>query len=297
MTMTGSFPVIPTPFFENRIDYSSFERLFGHIFPELEGYTLCGSTGEAVSLSLSERMEIAQFAVRNTPANKKIFVGLTHTNLAEMITLAKALSDLGVAGALVPAPYYYPNSFPMVLEFFRELNRCSDIPIIFYDNPIYTKTWLRAEDLIALVEACPHCKGVKMTDHDLSKIPVLIRNGIPVYSGDDVVAFRSLLLGVAGSMIIAPSIFPAHYQQVIKLLAAKDSSAALRLFSQRILPFIHLFGPGDEVAVTKAVFKELGIFRSDELRLPLLRCTKDRLREVMIAYELGAGSPSAVLNS
>ena len=137
-----------------------------------------------------------------------------------------------------------------------------------------------------MVEACSHFKGVKLTDHDLSKISVLRKNGIPVYSGDDVVAFRSLLLGVAGSMIIAPSVFPRTYQQVVKC-GRQTESAAFRLFSQRILPFIHLFGPGDEVPVTKAVFKELGIFRSDELRLPLLPCYKDRLREVMIAYELG----------
>jgi 4-hydroxy-tetrahydrodipicolinate synthase len=94
-------------------------------------------------------------------------------------------------------------------------------------------------------------------------------------------------------MIIAPSIFPAAYQEVVRLVAANDHSAALRLFSQRILPFIHLFGPGDEVPVTKAVFKELGIFRSDELRLPLLRCSKPRLKEVMIAYEMGVSSSPA----
>ena len=64
LTIAGSLAVIPTPFYENRIDYSSLERLFGHIFPDLEGYTLCGSTGEAVSLSLSERIELAQFAVQ-----------------------------------------------------------------------------------------------------------------------------------------------------------------------------------------------------------------------------------------
>ena len=292
MAITGSIPVIPTPFFENRIDFSSLERLFSHIFPDLEGYTLCGSTGEVASLSLNERIELVQFAVQHTPPGKQIIVGLANTNLAEMITLAKVLSDLGVAGALVPAPYYFPNNFQMILEFFRELDRCSDVPLIFYDNPLYTKTWLRAEELITLVEACPHFKGVKLTDHDLSKIPILQKSGIPVFSGDDVVAFRSLLLGVAGSMIIAPSVFPAAYQEVVRLVASNDQSRALGLFAQRILPFIHLFGPGDEVPVTKAVFKELGVFRSDELRLPLLPCSKERLKEVMVAYELGTSSSS-----
>ncbi len=290
MPITGSLPVIPTPFFENRVDFSSLERLFDHIFPALDGYTLCGSTGEAVSLSLNERIELVEFAVRHTPPGKQIIVGMANTNLAEMIVFSRVLSDLSVAGALVPAPFYFPNTFQMVLEFFRELNRSSAVPLIFYDNPIYTKTWLHAEELIALVEACPHFQGVKLTDHDLSKIPILQKNGISVFAGDDVVAFRSLLMGVAGSMIIAPSVFPATYQEVVRLLTVNDPARALQLFAERILPFIHLFGPGDEIPVTKAVFKELGIFRSDEVRLPLLPCSKQRLEEVMIAYELGAHS-------
>jgi dihydrodipicolinate synthase/N-acetylneuraminate lyase len=50
---------------------------------------------------------------------------------------------------------------------------------------------------------------VKVTDHDLDKITALKKSrNAAVFSGDDVVAFRSLLLGVDGSMIIAPSIFP-----------------------------------------------------------------------------------------
>ena len=297
MPITGSLPVIPTPFFENHIDFSSLERLLAHMFPALDGYTLCGSTGEVASLSLVERIELVEFAVRHTPPGKQIVVGLGNTNLAEMIKFAKILSDLGVAGALVPAPYYFPNTFAMVLEFFRELDRSCAVPLVFYDNPIYTKTWLRAEELITLVETCPNFKGVKLTDHDLSKIAILQAIGIPVFCGDDVVAFRSLLLGVAGSMIIAPSLFPATYQEVVRLVAANDNSHALRLFATQILPFIHLFGPGDEVPVTKAVFKELGIFRSDEIRLPLLRCSKQRLKEVMIAYEMGVHSNSYATSS
>jgi 4-hydroxy-tetrahydrodipicolinate synthase len=290
LPIIGSLPVIPTPFFENRIDYSSLERLFAHIFPQLEGYTLCGSTGEGVSLSLSERIELAEFAIRHTPPGKQVIVGLSHTNLEEMIILARKMSNLGIAGALVPAPYYFPNDFPMVREFFRELGGQSGIPLIFYDNPAYTKTWLRADELIALVGECPQIKGIKLTDHALAKISFLQNAGIPVFAGDDVTAFRSLLLGVSGSMIIAPSVFPATYQEVVKLVKAKDESTALRLFSRQILPFIHLFGPGDEIPVTKAVFKALGIFRSDEVRLPLLGCSKQRLSEVMMAYELGAES-------
>ncbi len=294
MKLSGTLPVIATPFDKGRIDFDSLLRLFDHLFPELDGYTLCGSTGECVSLSFDERLELMDFAARHTPKGKTIVVGLTHTNLEEMVRLARHAEELGLTAGLVPCPYYFPNSFPMVLEFFKALDRSSDLVLVFYDNPLYTKTTLRAEELFTLLDSCPHMRAVKMTDHDLDKITALKKGrDVAVFCGDDVVAFRSLLLGVEGSMIIAPAVFPAAYQKVVRLVQEGDCRQALRIFSEQILPFIHLFGIGDEVSTTKALFKHLGIFRSDELRLPLLPCSPERLREVILAYEI-CQSPSGV---
>ncbi len=285
-TISGSLPVIPTPFSDDRIDFDSVLRLLDHLFPELDGYTICGSTGESVSLSVDERLELMRFAARNTPRGKQVVVGLTHTNIEEMIRLARAAEDLGLNGGLVPCPYYFPNSPPMVLEFFRALDTATSLPLVIYDNPVYTKTWLSAEQILQIVHSCKHVVGVKMTDHALEKIRAIREAGVPVYAGDDITAFRSLLLGVEGSMIIAPSVFPQAYQETVGLLAAGDPAEALRLFSQTILPFIHLFGPGDEVPVTKALFRHLRIFRSGETRLPLLPCTAERFNQVLLAYNL-----------
>lgn len=286
MKISGSLPVVPTPFYENRIDFDSFHRLREHLFPELDGYTILGSTGESVSLSFEERCALMKFAAENTPPGKTVVAGLTHTNLEEAIRLARYAADVGIHAGLIPCPYYFPNSFPMVLEFLRALDRASPLNLVLYDNPVYTKTWLRASELLAIVESCTRLKSVKMTDHDLDKIIALKERGVTVFSGDDVVAFRSLLLGVDGSMIIAPAVFPAEYQETVHLLAAGQTAQALRRFSESILPFIHLFGMGDEIVNTKALFHHLGIFRSPEARLPLLPCTPERLREVVMAYEL-----------
>lgn len=64
MNISGSLPVIPTPFYQRQIDYESLSRLFDYVLPELEGFTLCGSTGESVSLSFEERVELMEFALR-----------------------------------------------------------------------------------------------------------------------------------------------------------------------------------------------------------------------------------------
>ena len=285
--LSGSLPVIPTPFLQDRIDFDSLLRLWEHIFPDLEGCTLCGSTGEAVSLSLAERKALMDFAARHVPADKTLVAGLTHTNLEEMTQLARHAAGLGLRAGLVPCPYYFPNTFPMVREFFKALDRASDLDLIIYDNPVYTKTWLRSEEIFAICDACPHVVGVKITDHDLAKITTLKqRRDLAVFAGDDVLTFRSLLLGVDGSMIIAPSLLPAAYQEVIGHLHAGDQESALEVFADGLLPLIHLFGLGDEIPNTKTLFKEMGLFQSDAVRLPLLACSAQRRAEIMPAYRL-----------
>src|SRR5207247_5667801 len=112
-------PVIPTPFYRGKVDFDSLLRLFDHLFPELEGYTLCGSTGESVSLSLEERLELMNFAAKNTPSGKLMVAGLTHTDLNAMSRLARHAEELGIVAGLVPCPYYFPDSIPLGFEFFR----------------------------------------------------------------------------------------------------------------------------------------------------------------------------------
>jgi 4-hydroxy-tetrahydrodipicolinate synthase len=284
--LSGTLPVVPTPLYKGKIDFDSFLRLLDHIFPELDGYTICGSTGESVSLSTAERLELIRFAAKNTPKGKRIVVGLTHTSVEECKTFARAAADLGLYAGLIPAPYYFPNSTAMVREFMRALDRASDLELVFYDNPVYTKTWLRVDEICAMVDTCKHLVGVKMTDHDLDKVTHLKKKGLSVFVGDDVVAFRSLLLGADGSMIIAPAVFPEAYQRTTTLLEQGDNRAALQCFAAEVLPFIHLFGIGDEVTVTKALYEHLGIFRSRETRLPLLPVTDERFNQVLLAYDL-----------
>ena len=107
MKLQGSLPVIPTPFYNGRIDYDSLLRLFDHLFPELDGYTLGGSTGESVSLSLEERRELMKFAVENTPSGKTIVAGLTHTNLQDVIALARHRERAWHQGGVASLPLLF----------------------------------------------------------------------------------------------------------------------------------------------------------------------------------------------
>ena len=108
--LAGSLPVIPTPFYEGRIDYESLDRLLAFLQPHLEGYTIGGSTGESVSLTIEERIELTRHVCRNTPADRAVIVGITHTQLDEMVRLAlQAVQRRGLAQC-EPSPCPAPMS-------------------------------------------------------------------------------------------------------------------------------------------------------------------------------------------
>src|ERR1700759_5370019 len=100
MAVSGILPVIPTPFANGRFDAESFERLVDHLFPGCDGYTLLGSTGEAPSLTLEQREEIAAKALELTPKDKTVIVGVTHTCVTDSIRLARHAQEHGAAGVL-----------------------------------------------------------------------------------------------------------------------------------------------------------------------------------------------------
>ncbi|MFC5402767.1 dihydrodipicolinate synthase family protein [Cohnella soli] len=288
MALQGNIPVIPTPFLNGEVDYGGFDRMIEHTSAHVDGYVVAGSTGEAPALSKQERIDIVRHLARIVPQDKELVVGLGHTNLREAIDIGRSAKEAGVRSALVPSPYYFPNSPAMVTEYMAELGEKTALDIVFYDNPVTTGTKYTAQELLDMAKAVPAIKAVKMTDHHFGKMRELKRqSALKVFGGDDIICFRSFEAGVDGSMIIAPIIYPEAFRASWDAYCARDRETSYRIFSQTILPFIHMFGPGDEIPTTKALYYKLGIFQSAETRLPLLSSDEQRVREVMLGYEAG----------
>jgi len=293
MQIRGLLPVIPTPFRDGRFDADSFGRLLEHMLPWLDGYTLLGSTGEAPSLTTEERIEIAEAALATTPSDKTVVVGVSHTSVSDSLRLARHAQAHGAKGVLCSPPYYFPNADDGVLDFLRAIDDALEIALVLYDNPVATKTHLEAELVVEWARKLDHLRTVKLTDHDLAKVATWHEAGLTVLAGDDPIVFRYLAAGVDGAMVIAPAVFPVAFRGVWDAARAGDLAAAFTIFSREILPFVHVFGIGDEIATTKAILNEIGIFASDELRPPLQPVGKDRRALLVQAYELGASETAA----
>ena len=293
MAVTGILPVIPTPFRDSRFDAVSFGRLLAHMLPHVDGYTLLGSTGEAPSLTLAARREITEAALAMTPRDKAVIVGVSSTCLEDTVSLARHAQDHGCAAVLCAAPYYFANTDDGILRFLAQLDAALNVDLCFYDNPQATKTLLAAGAISGWARELEHLTSVKLTDHDLSKIDAWHAAGLTVLAGDDPIIFRYLAAGVDGAIVIAPAVFPEPFRRTYDLARAGDTSAAFEIFAREILPFVHVFGIGDEIATTKALLAAVGIFASSQVLPPLLPATEARTELLRAAYDLGLAAQDA----
>lgn len=289
MPPEGILPVITTPLRDGEFDAESFQRLLDHMLPWTDGYTLLGSTGEAPSLTTEERLSIAERALAMTPADKQVVVGVTHTIASESAALAAHAQAHGAAGVLCAVPYYFPNTPAGILRHLEEVHAVLEVDLVLYDNPVATKTTLAADDVIDWSQRLDGLTGVKLTDHDLGKVERWHDAGLRVFAGDDVIVLRYLDAGVDGAMVIAPSLFPEAFRRVWDLFREGELEEALAIAGRSILPFLHVFGLGDEIATTKAALADAGIFASDELLPPLAPVDERRRRLLAAAWDACGG--------
>jgi len=287
MPVEGVLPVIPTPLRDGAFDRESFERFLEHMLEEVDGYTLLGSTGEAPSLTTAERQAIAAAALELTPGEKAVVVGISHTSLGDALELARHAEAHGAAALLCASPYYFANTEDGILRYLERIDRVIGIDLVLYDNPVSTKTALDANVVVGWAEELEHLRSVKLTDHDLRKIDIWHAAGLTVLAGDDPILFRYLAAGVDGAMVIAPCVFPDAFRETWERIRSGDLVGSQAVFSAEIAPFLHVFGIGEEIATTKALLAEIGVFASDEVLPPLQPVSDERRVLLRAAYEFG----------
>ena len=291
MAIEGILPVIPTPFLDGRFDRASFQRLLDHMLPGVDGYTLLGSTGEAPSLSTAERMEVAEAALAMTPSSATVVIGVTHTSVEEAVTLARHAQEHGAHGVLCAMPYYFANTPSGLLRYLSRLDEALSIELVLYDNPAATGTTLGIDQVIGYAAELEHLHSVKLTDHRLGKIAAWQDAGLTVLAGDDPILFRFLAAGVDGAMVIAPCLFPLAFRRTWDLARGGVPGGALAVMAETMLPVLHVFGIGDEIATSKVLLTQMGVFASSEVRPPLQAADAQRTELLAMALDLCRDGP------
>ena len=290
----GVIPAIPTPFTADgrAVDEDALRRVVRHVVDAgVHGIMTTGGTGEFPHLTREERRRVAEVVVEETDGAVPIFAGTAACSTVEAIALMEDAAAAGADAAILVPPFYFPLPDEMLFDFFADVAGANVLPVVVYNNPLYTGNPLKPA-LIASLMDVENIVGLKQSADDLGQLVESLRlsehSGRLLCTGVDSQFYAALCVGAQGIFSTAAAIVPAQVVRLYDLQQAGDhaEAAAQHRLLQPLNRFLE-YDPG-YVSPTKEALEMMGL-SCGPVRRPLPdfpESQRQSLRDALVA--LGA---------
>ena len=255
---TGAGVAIVTPFYDNgEVNYDSFAKLIEfQIANNTDAIIVCGTTGEASTLSHEEHLAVIKFCVEKVAGRIPVIAG-TGSNCTETaIYLSQETEKYGVDGLLVVTPYYNKATQKGLYEHFKMIADSVKVPIILYNIPGRTGVGMKPETIVSLCNDVENIVGVKEASGNFSHIVELMaqaKGSVDVYSGNDDQIVPLLSLGGKGVISVLSNVAPQETHDICQKFFDGDLQGSLdiQLKAQNLISA--LFCEVNPIPVKKAL--------------------------------------------
>ncbi|MDR1561034.1 MAG: 4-hydroxy-tetrahydrodipicolinate synthase [Holosporaceae bacterium] len=272
-----------TPFKNNKLDIKSFEKYMYRLIGQggISGIVVCGSTGESLSMSIHEKVELIKTASKINDGRVKVLAGVIDPITSNCLELIKKTEEF-VDGFLCICPFYIKPSQEQIYSHFKILSENTARDIVLYNNPGRVGTSIVLDTLKRLCEL-NNVVAIKECAADLSRFlwRSLVKNGFSFLSGNDDCACSAIAMGAHGIVSVSANIAP---DLCVKMYNAFKTNNIERfeLLRDTLTPLHELMFMEPSPAPVKYALSKLGLI-SDELRLPLSQIS-DALRDKIDSY-------------
>ena len=229
---TGSGVAIVTPFTNETVNFAALGRLLDFQLQNgTDAVIVCGTTGEATTMSYHERMRTIEFCVERVDGRVPVIAGSGSNATETAVTLSRDAEQAGADGLLVVTPYYNKASQKGLIRHYTAIADAVDRPVILYDVPSRTGVTIAPETYAELAKH-PNINGVKEAGGNFSNIQKT-RNLCPadfsIWSGNDDETAAICMLGGRGVISVVANVLPAQMHRLTELCLANDYAAAGKL--------------------------------------------------------------------
>ena len=278
----GVATAVITPFTNsNRIDFKSLKKIIEfQIENNISALVFLGTTGEASTLTEQEKLQIAEFAIKEVNNRVPVILGAGGNNTAQAISLSKKFEKLNPDALLHVTPYYNKCTQHGLFLHYQEIASSIKTPIILYNVPGRTNVNLLPETTIKLSKI-PNIIGIKEANSDINQTNQLLSNkpeNFAVYSGDDNNIFNILALNGDGVISVVSNVLPKQTSLICDEFFKTNYSTSRQLQFD-LLPIIQeLFKEVNPIPI-KYAMKILG-FGNGKTRLPLTKLSNKNVNNL-----------------
>lgn len=277
----GAGVALITPMHANGdINYTKLEELVNfQIENSTDAIIVCGTTGEAATLSHEEHLDVIKACVEYAKKRVPIIAGTGSNSTETAIYLSTEAEKLGADGLLVVTPYYNKATQKGLVKHFTMVAESVDLPVILYNVPSRTGCNILPKTVVQLAKEVDNIVGIKEASGNISQVAELmcLANGcIDVYSGNDDQIVPLLSLGGIGVISVLSNVVPKETHDIVMKYLDGDTKTSLDL-QLKYLPLIDaLFCEVNPIPVKMAanlMGQEVG-----PLRMPLTNLEPEHVK-------------------
>lgn len=213
----GAGTALATPFNDQGIDFSAFEALVEYqIENGIDALIVCGTTGEAATMTKEEVFSAIDFVVKQTAGRVPVIAGTGSNSTSKAIEMSMEAADLGVDGLLVVTPYYNKCTDAGLIRHFHSIADTVSTPIIVYNVPARTCVNITPGVMKEIMQH-DNIVAVKEASANISQITEIARlcPGLDIYSGNDDHVVPILSLGGVGVISTVGNVAPRMIHDMV----------------------------------------------------------------------------------
>jgi 4-hydroxy-tetrahydrodipicolinate synthase len=238
-----------------------------------DGLVICGTTGEASTLTDEEHLGMIRLAVEEMRGECTIVAGVGSNDTRHAIHLTERATEIGPDALLHVNPYYNRPSRRGIVRHYEEICRATDLPIVLYNIPQRTGSDM-SNDLLAELAQLDNIFAVKQANADnLAKI-----DGLQIYAGNDDLLADVLDLGEPGGVLVASHLFGEEMHRMV------DEPERRREIDEGLADVYRDLPVGPLACATKAALNMIGI-RAGAPRLPYVELDDHELDVIRALLE------------
>ncbi|MGL6186872.1 MAG: 4-hydroxy-tetrahydrodipicolinate synthase [Clostridium chrysemydis] len=278
----GSGVALVTPFNENGVNFEKLKELLEwHVSMGTDAIVICGTTGEATTMTTEEKKEVIKFTVDVINKRIPVIAGTGTNNTSASIEMSKYAESVGVDCLLVITPYYNKTNTKGLFKHFEAINDAVNIPIMLYNVPSRTNMNISPSAVLELSKL-KNIVAVKEASGNFSQIAeirALLGDKIDIYSGNDDQIVPVMSLGGKGVISVLANVVPKEVHEMTKAYLNGECKKALDIQIETLNLSNSLFLETNPIPVKTALNlmgKEVG-----PLRLPLYEMD-ETLKETLV---------------
>ncbi|RIY38457.1 4-hydroxy-tetrahydrodipicolinate synthase [Psittacicella gerlachiana] len=289
----GSIVAIITPLDENgNVDYASLQNLVEyHVQSGTSAIVACGTTGEAVTLTEEESLEVIRKVVEFANKRVPVIAGTGSNCTAKAIAYTKKVEALGVDACLTVVPYYNKPNQEGLYQHFKAIAESTALPQILYNVPGRTVVSLDVDTIVRLAQL-PNVIAIKDAHPDLHRVGEIVSRtkefNFVHLSGEDPTALDAIALGSNGVVSVSANVIAKEWAQIVETALNGDYAKALELNRQYANVHTSLFIEPNPTPAKWIAYK-LGLIKTPNQRLPLVGLSEagqEKLTKVLTAAKV-----------